>query len=94
MQDIYTELVSKVSGGDWGALFSKYDKDHDNLLDKNELRELIRDCGPSFAEVTEAEVAFAFNVMALFQKHLKKAFFLEWATSMRGRSQKALIYYS
>jgi hypothetical protein len=38
----------------------------DNLLDKNELREMISEAGEDFKDVTEAEVSFAFNVMSFF----------------------------
>jgi hypothetical protein len=41
-----------------------FDKNLDNLLDKNELKELLHACG--FKEITDAEVAFTFNVMSFF----------------------------
>ena len=66
----------------------------DNLLDKNELRQLLIDCGDKFAHVTEAEVAFTFNVMAFFQKFLRKEVFLEWVRSMMGRTEKKMIFYT
>jgi len=53
-----------------------YDKNHDNLLDKNELKTLVKDT--KFKEVTDAEVSFIFNVVSMFQKFLKKSTFLEW----------------
>jgi Ca2+-binding EF-hand superfamily protein len=70
--------VTKTGNYDWGGLYSMYDKNLDNLMDKNELREMVIACGDPFKEVTEAEVAFIFNVMSFFQKYLKKETFLEW----------------
>jgi Ca2+-binding EF-hand superfamily protein len=61
---------------DWSGLFTLYDKNHDNLLDKNELKTLVKDT--KFKEVTDAEVSFIFNVVSMFQKFLKKSTFLEW----------------
>jgi hypothetical protein len=58
--------VRRTGTYDWGGLYTFYDKNIDNLLDKNELREMIVDSGEPFNEVTEAEVAFAFNVMSFF----------------------------
>ena len=98
IQDLFTQLhslaIEKTGNLDWAGLFSIFDHNHDNLLDKNELRAMIKECKETFAEVTEAEVAFAFNVMSFFQKFLKKTVFLEWVQSMLGRSKKQLIYYS
>ncbi len=89
------DLAIKCTGTyDWSGLFTFYDKNVDNLLDKNELRQMIVDCGGAFSEATEAEVAFAFNVMAFFQKYLKRDTFLEWIRSMLGRTRKNLISYS
>lgn len=82
MHDLFTSLsklvVERTGSYDWGGLFSFYDKNHDNLLDKNELRGMIVHCGPTFENATEAEVQFAFNVMSFFQKFLKKSIFVEW----------------
>jgi hypothetical protein len=86
--------IERTGSYDWGGLFSFYDKNHDNLLDKNELRGMVSSCGPTFAEATEAEVQFIFNVMSFFERHLKKATFLDWVQSMLGRDKKKLIYYS
>jgi hypothetical protein len=42
MLDLYKHLgelaVSRTGSYDWGSLFTLYDKNLDNLLDKNELR--------------------------------------------------------
>ena len=59
MLDIYHSLKKLVvektgSPDDYASLFSVYDQNHDNLLDKNELREMILAAG--HAGVTEAEV--------------------------------------
>ena len=59
-------VLDKMGTFDYAGLFSFYDKNLDNLLDKNELRQLLIDCGEKFAHITEAEVAFTFNVMAFF----------------------------
>ena len=70
MHELFQHLnglaVKRTGTYDWAGLFTFYDKNLDNLLDKNELRNMIVECGGSFAEVTEAEVAFAFNVMSFF----------------------------
>ena len=70
MHELFTKMntlaVEKTGSYDWASLFSLFDKNKDNLLDKNELRELVLACGPKYAEVTEAEVAFIFNVMSFF----------------------------
>ncbi len=51
---LLSDLVIKKTGTyDWGSLFSLYDKNKDNLLDKNELKELVITCYP---DVTDAEV--------------------------------------
>ena len=86
--------VAKLGIYDYAGLFSLYDKNLDNLLDKNELRQLLIDCGDKFAHITEAEVAFTFNVMAFFQKFLRKEVFLEWIKSMMGRTEKKMIFYT
>jgi Ca2+-binding EF-hand superfamily protein len=60
MHDLFQCLgnlaIERTGSYDWGGLFSFYDKNHDNLLDKNELRGMVINCGPTFAEATEAEV--------------------------------------
>jgi hypothetical protein len=98
MHDLFHQLnslaVKRTGTYDWGSLFTFYDKNLDNLLDKNELRQMILDSGDPFSEATEAEVAFAFNVMAFFQKWLKKETFLQWVQTMLGRTKKKLISYS
>jgi len=86
--------VQKTGTYDWAGLFTFYDKNLDNLMDKNELRQMIVESGGSFTEATEAEVAFAFNVISFFQKYLRKETFLEWVHSMLGRTRKNLISYS
>ncbi|TNV74030.1 hypothetical protein FGO68_gene14997 [Halteria grandinella] len=98
MHDVFTCLghlaIERTGSYDWGGLFFFYDKNHDNLLDKNELKGMIINCGPTFAEVTEAEIQFIFNVMSFFERHLKKSTFMEWIQSMLGREKKKLIYYT
>ena len=45
IQDLFVCLgklaVTKTGSQDWGGLFSFYDKNRDNLLDKNELKGMI-----------------------------------------------------
>ena len=55
---------------------------------------MVKEAGRTFEHVTDAEVAFVFNVMSFFNKYLKKSLFLEWVQEMRGRKKKDLIYYS
>jgi hypothetical protein len=42
----------------------------------------VHDCGETFAEATQAEVSFVFNVLSFFQQFLRKETFLEWVASM------------
>jgi hypothetical protein len=55
-QHVQTLALTKLGTYDYAGLFTMYDKNLDNLLDKNELRQLIIDCGEKFALATEAEV--------------------------------------
>ena len=85
-------VIAKTGGFNWAGLFTLYDANKDNLLDKTELKQLVKDCG--FAEVTDVEVGFTFNAMSLFSKHINRRVFLDWVQSMIGRPRKQLIYYS
>lgn len=81
MHDLYTNineklLMQKTGGYNWASLFTQYDSNKDNLLDKTELKNLMKESG--MAEVTDAEVGFAFNIMANFKKHINKSVFLDW----------------
>jgi Ca2+-binding EF-hand superfamily protein len=81
MHDFFTRLdtkilVQKTGSFNWASLFTQYDTNKDNLLEKEELKILLKDAG--FIEVTDAEVAFAFNVIADFKKHINKKVFIDW----------------
>lgn len=86
--------VEKTGTLDWAGLFSFYDKNRDNLLDKNELKGMVSEAGQTFVAVTDAEIAFIFNVLSFFSRYLKKSLFLDWVQDLRGRKKKDLIYYS
>lgn len=94
IHELFTKMSDLVLSktGNWASLFTMYDKNKDNLLDKLELKDLIKDCG--FTDVTDAEVGFCFNVISFFSKHINKKVFLDWVSSMIGRPRKKLIYYS
>ncbi len=98
IQDIFKHVeelaLTKLGTYDYAGLFTMYDKNLDNLLDKNELRQLLIDCGEKFSLITEAELTFTFNIMAFFQKFLRKETFLEWIKSMMGRTEKKMIFYT
>jgi Ca2+-binding EF-hand superfamily protein len=76
MLELFTSLKSLVlektgNPSDYAGLFSLFDQNHDNLLDKNELRDMIV-AAKKENSVTDAEVQFIFNVMSFFSKFLRK----------------------
>lgn len=71
-------MFQKTGTYNWAGIFTEYDVNKDNLLDKIELKKMMEDSKFSKTPVTDAEVAFTHNVMSFFQKHLNKRVFLEW----------------
>lgn len=57
-------LIEKTGTYNWASLFTLYDTNKDNLFDKIELKQMLKDSG--FSDVTDAEVGFTFNIMANF----------------------------
>jgi len=70
-------LVEKTGSFNWISLFTYYDKTKDNLLDKQEIKAMLKDSG--YVDVTDAEAAFAFNVIANFtNKFINKKVYMDW----------------
>lgn len=57
-------VVEKTGGFNWAKLFTVYDKNNNNLLEKTELKEMLIDSG--LKDATDCEAAFAFNVVSFF----------------------------
>lgn len=59
MHELFTHLqklaLARTGSLDWGGLFSHYDKNRDNLFDKNELREMMLDCGAEVVKNAKGE---------------------------------------
>tara|TARA_B110000285_G_scaffold231541_1_gene300502 strand:+ start:494 stop:994 length:501 start_codon:yes stop_codon:yes gene_type:complete len=82
----------------WLDLFKKYDADGDGLLNKAELRLLIRNT-PSFKKATDAETDFIYRLIASSGqggqgRQLTPRVWLDWSKGLRGKREASLLYLS
>lgn len=86
------EVFRRKQQPNWAALFLKYDSNKDGLLSKDDLDEMMKEAEMKYA--TDAEVKFAFTVLAKHKPKLNLAKFVNWGRSMEGSTQKSLIMYT
>lgn len=82
----------------WLDRFKKYDLDRDGILNKAELRSLIRDT-PSLKEATDAETDFIYRLIASSGqggqgRQLTAKVWLDWSRGLRGKREASLLYLS
>ena len=77
---------------DWTKLYQYYDKDHNGMLSKDEVKQMLVDTG--FKQITDAEASFVMNNLARFERTISPQGFEKWAAEMARLTPKRLIYYS
>lgn len=76
---------------DWLALFVHYDSNSNGYIEKTELKLMMKAAGMELA--TDAEVAFAWNIINSFRLRMESAAFVKWGKSLEDKSPKQLMYY-
>lgn len=76
---------------DWLALFVHYDSNSNGYIEKQELKLMMKAAGMDLA--TDAEVAFAWNIINSFRLRMHSAAFVKWGKSLEDKSPKQQMYY-
>ena len=79
---VRNDLMKKLHLPDFESLFIKYDKDHDDLLSKEDLQQMMIDCGMKY--VTFAEAEYTFNLFGNFKPKMSLQMFRDRMDTFRG----------
>ena len=108
MVEVFHEFQKQFLGGvdseltnsdSWVSLYKQFDSDHDNLLNKTELRTMLMACQAFEHRLTHADAEFVFRQIASCNdggsgKHITPKVWLEWVRAMRRRRFTSLIHFS
>ena len=76
---------------DWNGLFVHYDANSNGYIEMAELKLMMKAAGMEMA--TDAEVAFAWNIINSFRPRMESAAFVKWGKSLEDKSPKRLMLY-
>lgn len=76
--------MRKMHFPDFESVFIKYDKDHDDLLTKEEFQQMMIDAGMKY--VTFAEASYTFNLFGGFKPRMNLQMFKERLLEFKGSS--------
>ena len=79
---LQNDLMRKMHLPDFESVFIKYDKDHDDLLTKEEFQQMMIDAGMKY--VTFAEASYTFNLFGGFKPRMNLQMFKERLLEFKG----------